>query len=138
MKEVDVKNTIIGMMAEPKAPKDLELATIERGKAIEMGRLAEKKLAELKNAAPSPAIKKLAAHSIVGRVAQTKKMSNGITVDAMVNELMKNEKFQKMTDLSADKLLAGIQTGSLLKNMANQKTKVAIEPTKKEFNGPSL
>ncbi len=138
MKEVDVKNTIIGMMAEPKAPKELTLATIERGKAIEMGRMAEKKLADLKDAAPSPATKKLAAHSIIGRVAQTDKMPKGVTVDVMLNGLINNEKFQQATNLTADKLLTGIQTGSLIKSIAAQKTKTSVEPEKKEFKGPTL
>lgn len=122
MKEQDINKTIKQVMAEPKAPKELVLRTIERGKAIQYGAAAEKKLHEMNNEGPNFETERLAACSIVGRLMQVSNMPNGATAEMMIKNLEQNATFKKAVQKSSEELLIGIQNGDLVKQILNHKT----------------
>lgn len=118
MSKLENKNLIKDAMAEPVAPADLVSSVIERGKAIQEGRLSENTLKE-RNDLSASEIRELTAKSIIGRLMLNAKMPKGETVDKLVSSLTNNERFQKVTLKDKSKLLLEIQSGDLIKSLAN-------------------
>lgn len=135
MTELEVKNLINETMAGPKAPEDLVKRTIERGKAIEEGRKAEKQLSEMKKTGPDKEKTELAAKSITGHMMMSMVMPKGVTAEMITQKLVQNTRFQEVTAVSSDKVLLGIKDGSLVKEIAKQhnvKQNEKEQPVKKE------
>ena len=119
MSELENKNLIKDAMAEPIAPIDLVNSVIERGKAIQEGRVSENTLKE-RNDLSLNEIRELTAKSIVGRLMLNTKMPKGETMDKLVTSLTNNERFQKVTLKDKSKLLLEIESGDLIKSLANK------------------
>lgn len=121
MRESEIKDTIKQVMAEPKTPKELLDRTIERGKAIEIGAKAEKRLHEMNNEGPNLEIERLAACSIVGRLMQVSNMPNGVTAEMLIKNLEQNSAFKKAVQKSSEEVLIGIQNGNIVNQILNPK-----------------
>ena len=117
MSELEDKNLIKDAMAEPKAPIDLKLSVIERGKAISEGRISEQELRERDDLSLNE-VRDLTAKSIVGRLMLNNRMPKGETKDKLVSSLTNNERFQKVTLKDKSKLLLEIESGDLIKSLA--------------------
>lgn len=117
MSKLNNKNLIKDAMAEPKAPDYLVKSVLERGKAIEEGRIAESTLRERDDLTKSD-ISRLAASSIIGRLMLDKRMPKGETKDSLISSLTNNERFQKVTMKDKSKLLLEIESGDIFKSLS--------------------
>ena len=124
MRESEIKDTIKQVMAEPKTPKELLDRTIERGKAIEIGAKAEKRLHEMNNVGPNSETEMLVASCIVGRLMQISDMPKCNTSEMLIKNLMQNEAFKKSVQKSSNELIVGLQNGDIIKQIVNPKKEV--------------
>ena len=121
MEEEEIIENIVNSMAEPKAPEDLVKRTVERGKAIEAGLEAEKKLFSFGDKIEQSEKTMLAAKSIIGRLMQVSMPPKGITSEKMSADLANNEAFKRASDKSSKELLESIKNGELVKEINTPK-----------------
>ncbi len=115
--------------------KELIECTVQRGIAIENGRQAEKMLASGKELTHGEVVS-CTAQGVVGRVMLNREMPQGVTAAQMAEQLAANAKFSDAVPQSAEKALAQIRSGNLIKKAA-EPAKVQNKP-EREVKSPVM
>lgn len=113
--------------------KELIERTVQRGIAIENGRQAEMMLASGSELTQGEVVS-YTAQGVVGRVMLNREMPQGVTAAQMAAQLAANAKFSEAVPQSAEKALAQIRSGNLIKKAA-EPAKTQNKP-EREVNPP--
>lgn len=108
-----IKTKLEQALNEPKAPEPLVKRTIRRCQLVTAGRRAEETLAAKGNAVTLQEGRQLAADSILGRIAGERDVPEELSAQRLV----KDERFCKLADRPADQLLAGLQRGTIFREI---------------------
>jgi hypothetical protein len=127
-----MKQKIQDAYHEPRAPQELISSVILRAQAVTMGVQAQKQL----ETAPAEEIGTLAARALVGQLATVSALPSGMRPEQLAQQLQQEAAFTAA--LCGGNVLRRIQSGELMRQVANYqpKAQVSVEPPKPE--GPVL
>ena len=133
MDDLKFQKKLTAAMAEPAAPSELTDNTVKRVQTILRGREAEKRLAgsESLNAGEKA---ELAADGLLGRLAGKGKLPLGANTAAYREQLVQDERFQKLAQQPGRSLAGGLENGEFVKSLTRKPAKTP-SPAKKP---PSL
>ena len=133
MDDLKFQKKLTAAMAEPAAPSELTDNTVKRVQTILRGREAEKRLAgsESLNAGEKA---ELAADGLLGRLAGKGKLPLGANTAAYREQLVQDERFQKLAQQPGRSIAGGLENGEFVKILTRKPAKTP-SPAKKP---PSL
>lgn len=110
----EIRTKLEQALNEPAAPEALVTKTIRRCKLVSAGRRAEEALAAKGNAVGVQERRTLAADGILGRMALQREVPEALSTQRLVQE----EGFCRLADRPAEQLLAGLQKGTIFREIA--------------------
>lgn len=133
MDEMEFRNRLVEALEEPAVPTALVENTVARVKTVERGMAAERRLKG--GYAPPGEQVSLLADSIIGRLARSGTLPLGADTRALKQQLLRSDRFQKLSGQDPKVILTGWDNGKLSGDMLHQPppAKTATKP-----RGPSL
>lgn len=131
MDEMEFKSRLAEALGEPAVPTALVENTVARVKTMERGAAAERRLRQA-HAPPGERVS-LLADSVLGRLARSGTLPLGADTGALKGQLLRNERFQKLSQQDARIVLSGWDKGKLSGDMLRESS-----PPAPKLHRPSL
>ena len=120
MNEMTIKNRIEDAMGTPHAPEKLVNQTVLRVQGIVAGRSAEQRLEREGSSLPKEEIARLTAAGLIGRLAVSRPLPEGSSLQQMTQQLASSAKLQQRLNRPVEETLSRLRSGMLFKELGAQ------------------
>ena len=113
MNEMTIKNRIEDAMGTPRAPEKLVNQTVLRVQGIVAGRSAEQRLEREGSSLPKEEIARLTAAGLIGRLAVSRPLPEGSSLQQMTEQLAANPRLRQTLNRPVKETLNSLRSGTL-------------------------